>query len=483
MRYFELRNALCALSIVFVGCSSSEHPLDENAGGAGGASGNGNSAGEQSRAGDSGVAGGSSGSSAGGSGATSGAGGSGASGAAGTSGAGPSELARPVTMNDVSILFPLGTSSDYAAGHLRADSPGSRGVLFPASVFQKVSIAGSASGTGIGGPMTAPYANMRVVSLRLDPCFAELLPTPTKSTCRNQLRLVFQELQASTTGVSAFDSGVHALYSITRSELLAIVNEIVRLREANGGQGKGPLGPHPLMVTQGLTGSFSTALQKLILQYVGEQNLVRATAMTNENAGFQWSFFGFDVSGANLTTAPITIATLTATASADATKETFFRGFQTSTDPVGSFIPKPTAPDDFTVLADAKTALALPVADQTKLKTGLARVDNPTLFTPDTVDCARCHTASPLGQNVARDRLHLSETDDEEAFQPDGHWVTTAEMKATDFSFGSATNPDIPAVNVHAFSYATKLPSVNQRTVNETAAVVRFLNDSFYRAQ
>ncbi|MEO6602421.1 MAG: hypothetical protein ABIQ16_21245, partial [Polyangiaceae bacterium] len=281
---------------MFVGCSSSEHPLGENAGGAAGASGKGNSAGEQSSAGDSGVAGGSSGSSAGGSGATSGAGGSGkggsgtggsgaggsgASGAAGTSGAGPSELARPVTMNDVSILFPLGTSSDYSAGHLRADSPGSRGVLFPASVFQKTSIAGSVSGTGIGGPMTAPYANMRVVGLRLDPCFAELLPTPTKSTCRNQLRLVFQELQASTTGVSAFDSGVHALYSITRSELLAIVNEIVRLREANGGQGKGPLGPHPLMVTQGLTGSFSTALQKLILKYVGEQNLVRATAMTN----------------------------------------------------------------------------------------------------------------------------------------------------------------------------------------------------------
>jgi len=34
------------------------------------------------------------------------------------------------------------------------------------------------------------------------------------------------------------------------------------------------------MVAQGLTGSFSTALQKLILQYAGERNLVRATALT-----------------------------------------------------------------------------------------------------------------------------------------------------------------------------------------------------------
>ena len=413
------------------------------------------------------------------------AGGSGSAGTdTGTSGAGPSELARPVTMNDLSILFPLGTPSDYSTGHLRADSPGSRGVLFPSSVFQKISIAGSTSGMGIGGPSVAPYANMRVVGVRLDPCFAEVNPSPTASTCRNQLRLVFQELQASTAGVSAFDSGVHALYSITRSELLTLLNEIVRLREADGGQGgKGPLAPHALMVAQGLTGTFGTALAKLILQYAGEQNLVRATAMTSENAGFQWSFFGFDVSGANHTVSPITIATLAATASSDATKETFFRGFQASVDPVGSFIPKPTGPDDFTVLADAQTALALSAADQAKLTAGLARVENPSIFTPETVDCARCHTASPLGQNVARDRLHLSEANDTDAFHPDGHWVTADEMKTTDFSFGSAANRDVPSVNVHAFSYASQLPSVSQRTVNETAAAVQFLNNSFYRAQ
>jgi len=38
-------------------------------------------------------------------------------------------------------------------------------------------------------------------------------------------------------------------------------------------------------------------------------------------------------------------------------------------------------------------------------------------------------------------------------------------------------------VNVHAFSYANDLPAINQRPVNETAAVVQFLNDSFYRAR
>jgi hypothetical protein len=263
-----------------------------------------------------------------------------------------------------------------------------------------------------------------------------------------------------------------------------MANEIVRLREAAGGQGgKGPLGPHALMVAQGLGGSFSTALQKLILQYAGEQNLVRATALSVGQAGFEWDFDGFDVAGATPTATPITIATLDATGNADTTLERFVRGFSTTVDPMGQLIPKPTGPDDFTILADAQAATKLSSADQAKLANALARVDNPAIFTPDTLDCARCHLATPLGQNVARDRLHLSETGDPDAFSPDGHWVTAAEMKTTDFLFGSSTNPVVPLVNVHAFSYAFARPTVNQRTVNETAAAVQFLNDSFYRAQ
>ncbi len=434
------------------------------AGGGAGAAGAGGTGGQPSPGGTGGGASGGQGPGGTG-GSSSGRGGS--SGSAGSAGGGTGKLISPVAMNDVSILFPLGNASDYSAGHLRADALGSRGALLPSWIFQKLPIAGS-SPAGIGAPGTAPYANMRVVGLRLDPCFGELVPSPTSTTCRNHLRLVFQELQASGEDVSAFDSGVHAIYSITREDLLAMVNEILRLRQAAGGQGgKGPLAPHALMVSQGLSGSFSTALQKLILQYAGEQNLVRATAMSSENAGFQWAFFGFDVTGAPATASPITIATLPATGAANATREIFFRGFQTSTDPIGSFTPKPTDPDDFTVLADVQ----------------LARVDNPTIYTPETVDCARCHTATPLGQNVARDRLHLSETADAEAFQPDGRWVTADEMKTTDFSFASATNPNRPAVNVHSFSYADGLPAINQRTVNETAAVVRFLNDAFLAAK
>ena len=52
-------------------------------------------------------------------------------------------------------------------------------------------------------------------------------------------------------------------------------------------------------------------------------------------------------------------------------------------------------------------------------------------------------------------------------------------MAPTDFSFGRM---DAPAVIVHAFSYAQAIPTVSRRTVNETAAVVAFLNNSYLRS-
>src|SRR5881394_1618922 len=83
-----------------------------------------------------------------------------------------------------------------------------------ADTYQRIPIAGSASGA-IGADGTAPYENLGVGAMRLDPCFAELHPAATSTTCKNQLRLVFQELAAKGAGVEAFDSGVHAFYALS----------------------------------------------------------------------------------------------------------------------------------------------------------------------------------------------------------------------------------------------------------------------------
>jgi hypothetical protein len=377
-------------------------------------------------------------------------------------------------MSDVTLLFPSGTPSDYSTGHLRADAAGNRGTLFPKAVYQLNPVTGSKA-TAVGADGKAPYENLSVIAMRLDPCFAELHPTATLATCKNQLRLIFQELRVDGSAVGAFDSGVHAFYSLTRQELLSVATEIVQLREAAAAAGtaaRGTLAPHPIMAAQGLGGAFSKGLQAIILRYAGEKNLVRATGMSSANAGFNWQFSGFELpNGAQGTPTPIAIAGLPA----GTESELFFRGFSPSA-VEGSFTPGPTGTDNFTALAKEASAPMLSTTEKASIAASLAHFTNPAFTTPDSVDCAQCHTADPLGFNIGAKKAGISTANQPDAFMRDDRWVLETEMVATDFSFG---NINAPGVNVHALSYALGVPTISQRTVNETAAVVAFLNNNF----
>ena len=126
---------------LYSSCSSSkgDNPGGRGGGGMAGSGGSGG-AGGAAPAGTGGAGGGATGGS--GVGATGGAGGQGRGGSGGGGGqAGSAVLSRPVTMSDVSMMFPLGTPADFSTGHLRADATGSRGMLLPKAVYQRIPIA------------------------------------------------------------------------------------------------------------------------------------------------------------------------------------------------------------------------------------------------------------------------------------------------------------------------------------------------------
>src|SRR5262249_49943038 len=100
----------------------------------------------------------------------------------------------------------------------------------------------------------------------------------------------------------------------------------------------------------------------------------------------------------------------------------------------------------------------------------LVRIENPSDNSPTTIDCVSCHLASPTEQLVAMPTFSLNDRTSPLAFQPDGKSVVGADMNPT---LSSADGQ----LNVHAFSYLKQTPGINQRTVNETAAVVEYLND------
>src|SRR5204863_1424251 len=113
-----------------------------------------------------------------------------------------------------------------------------------------------------------------------------------------------------------------------------------------------------------------------------------------------------------------------------------------------TFAPTPSGPAKLTTLAKEGTVAALAAADKAKIAAALAHFTNPAFTTPDSVDCAQCHTADPLEVNIAAKKAGISTADHPDAFKPDQRWVLEAEMAPTDFSFGRT---DAPAVIVHAF--------------------------------
>nr|HEX4316708.1 hypothetical protein [Kofleriaceae bacterium] len=360
-----------------------------------------------------------------------------------------------IQMTDASLMFPLSTS------YLSASDSGARGVLLPKTLYTTFGpITGSSGSPAPGGTGSADYGSLHVVAMRLDPCFASLAPDPQGANCTAQLRLVFQEVTG--TPPTAFDSALHVFYRLDRAELLDLVSSIAELRAQSIDGRLGGLAPHPLMVRDGMSGAFAVGVRALILAHAGEQNLTRLTQFSSSNDGFDWAFSGADVSDA-------ASATLTAmqipSLAGSATQQSFFRDFGTPPNP--SITPETTSADD-------PEPLATQGVTQTQAQaafTGLVRVDHPAHESPNTIDCASCHLASQISQQIAKPMFGLDEATDADAYQADGTYVLASELT-------EMVPTDRELSDFHAFSYNEDRAEINQRTVNETAANVVYLNQA-----
>jgi hypothetical protein len=361
-------------------------------------------------------------------------------------------------ISDVSILFPLPTSLAERDGMLAASSTGARGALLPVDMYDAV-------GGTIALSQHVPIDELRVVGMRLDPCFAVLEPSLTGDGCEAQLRLVLQGIgpYASSSGEHpAVDASVHAFYRLTRAEAYALKDALIALRLANsGGENLGRLAPHPLIVAQGYAGSYATGLRSLIVAAAGASNFTRIATMSSTGSA-EWNFRIFDV--IDVATAQVNardIATLPAGTSTQS-----LVAFNIAT-PEASFNPAPVSPDGFNDLASTTNAASLSTAVRHAQFEGLVRTENPQRTTPETVACAACHFAMTAKKKIAEPQFGLLDTAANDRFVLDPQLGLVVDLHPTfavqGFEF-----------NVHAFSYNGTDAAIVQRTVNESAAIVEY---------
>jgi hypothetical protein len=369
-----------------------------------------------------------------------------------------------VQMNDVSILYPLATSADDISNYLSPTSNGAgSGDLLPASIFDAI----ATQTQGING--AAKIDDLHVVAARLDPCFAQIGPVTDPSTCSHMIRLVYQSVTAGTTTgtpVTVADSGFHVFYSLSADQFDAALKEIVNLRVANSdGKDLGALTVHPIMKSQGLDGAYAQGLNAIIQKYAGAGNIIKITGFLGVfSQHTSWNFAASDVANGEPTVDKI------ATLADDAVEQTVSLG-TAPTDLIQlGFLPT-TTNDNVQPLLTSVVQDDTDAVRQAAFDSAL-RIENPNFNSPNTIDCASCHTAEIARQLIGQDFFKLPESGDANAFVPNSKYVTKTDTTAKYL----AKQPNGLAVNLHAFSYDGTDPMIIERVINETASIVAALN-------
>ncbi len=359
----------------------------------------------------------------------------------------PTTLEEPIGVHDVSVLFSLPQVLGQRTSMIGADVVGKRGVLFPLDLYSQVPLVDVLLSN------EQSYGLLRVVSARFDPCFPGL-----GEACENQIRLVMQPVTLDPTGerLVANDAAVHLFYSVTREELEAALRHVVELRRASGiDDVSGPLGVHPALAAEGVEGKFARGFRDALLTYAGEENLVRVTFMALEGASDEWRFGGFDIVDGGLV--PIAIPGLTSSDQSFVNADRSGVSFDQA-----SVTPESTNADNFSIFLFPDTATAATTEERTAAFSALLRVENPSRHSPATIDCVTCHIA-------AGTRVHAEQT-----------YAMATSGSADVFVSQDGTEPAGRTLfgthNLRAFGIFGSDPAISQRTVNETDAVVAYVN-------
>jgi len=348
-------------------------------------------------------------------------------------------------VNDVSMLLTLPTTLQSDA-LLSPDTEGSAGILLPESDLKLVPQL-LASGE---------HVNLFVVGVRFDPCFPGV--SPSGEPCHFQIRLIWQPLTEEANGVLAQDAAIHSFYELSESEFNVLLKQIATLNSSLGISVAGlPLQVSPYLQAQGYKSAYWQKLRSLLLSYTGEHRLSRITFMSQAAANEMWDFGEFDINHGKLTRGPIPRI------------QTRVQAFINKSEGVSEFSggerPAPSDdPDSLTSILNLSSSLT--EGDFNLLRASadsIYKIENPRLNSPETIDCASCHIAqaSRIWEQRKFQNLHL----DQSPFQ-----------FQSSFNLSNLSSSQDSTHLLRAFGYQGKEMAINQRVINESAAVAEKLN-------
>lgn len=348
--------------------------------------------------------------------------------------------------NDLSILLPL--SQDQNIHHYLAPwNDGEKGELLSREIYRKLL------------RLLPEFDNettwkdqLRVVAIRLDPCFFE---GRTPLACRKQLRLVWQPLTIKDGRLTTRDAAIHSFYEFSDSEFSEVVSEWKKWAQTDS---KEPLGIHPVIATQGMNGVSWKSLKEIILRFCGDENLVRMTSMTVTGNEMLWIFNGFDKVGNVIR--EITIPRIEERIQSITQSAFNYKAF------VGDITPTPNHDQEFIELIQDSNWFKRRATDQAKFKAVRAsfEYENPKIHNTGTLDCASCHIAN-MAQEWSRRHLPIKDWEDS----------LRGVRYQSKFNLKNPTLDEFRPNQFRVFGYFEHYPAISQRVINETSEVSEYI--------
>ncbi len=359
-------------------------------------------------------------------------------------------IAAPLSQNDISILMPMpdGASVDLL---WQPSTKGAFGELLPVRVYDFMPSLGFETPEEM-------YPNLRVVGIRLDPCFVKVDAAPTD--CQSQIRMVWQPWE-SDLPLRFQDVAIHTFYDVPNADFPQLIAKLEALKDKYQQTTQDEaVGVNPMLKRQGLGSAYAKELFEILLAQVGESRMSQATFMKLSGAGNIWIFGGLVVSGTVINPLPIPrikTAMQTFTNNPNTLTPTYFAS--------GSIRPVPTGADTVGFLT-ANSSLLAPKDEPQIIESTMSafRIENPRRHDTNSMDCVSCHVAQPARVWATRQYPWL-----------------VLEYRGKEFAFQSKLNLKNESPNqnnttiVRAFGYFRADPAISQRTINETAAVLEKL--------
>ena len=332
-----------------------------------------------------------------------------------------------VELTDVALVWPLPPGTGAASGE---------GFLGP--VLSCADLAVFEPLTRTDEPETLCEA-LTVTAARLDPCFKVGGPD---APCQSQLRLVLQPVVDG----EARDASIHVFMGLNEPRVIQAVARMMALRLAQGLDGRGPLGVHPLL--DDVEGRIAVA--EVVRDALAQATLQQFTQITvhGDDAAWTFEFRAFE-DGAPTPGEAIQQHVL-------------------SQNPLAidvSVTPSGASADDFSLLLKDDTATAATVEEQQRAWDHAARVEHPSLHDTATIDCARCHLAAPARATALARTPTLQLSPD--AFSSTRHDLTPTAVFA---------NPQF----IHAFAWRHTDLAINSRVLHEAATSADLVEASLH---